>query len=83
MLFYSYCTISERFLYDFFNFGTFYRIQRVLVFCLFVMCTIYLTKVSSRYREDMSFKNIFVTSTVAKLDKQVGLQLYHFSKDRS
>lgn len=38
---------------------------------MFLYCTYYLTKVSLKYREDMSYKNIFVTSTVSDLDRRV------------
>lgn len=58
----------ETFLYDLFNFGTFYAIQRALVFLLFLYSTFYLYHITQRYRTDMSFKNIFITSAVNQMD---------------
>lgn len=54
----------------FFNLGTFYIIQRLIVIKLFIASTVYLYDVSKRYREDMYFNNIAITSTLRELDSQ-------------
>lgn len=54
----------------FFSLGTFYMVQRFVVIQLFIISTVYLAKVSKRYREDMYFKNIAITSTLSVLDSQ-------------